>query len=106
MRRDCQRRVVSMKQLPVKLIRCDSGLIQALCFSSNGRWLATSGEDGVPLLWDTGTWCVHRALRAGQPLTGPLAFSPDARMVVASGPEQIVAFDTANGSLLWSWKLP
>jgi WD40 repeat protein/class 3 adenylate cyclase len=59
-----------------------SGLVERICFSPDGRWLATAGWDRTARVWDTKT---------GLPITPPLrhgetvfdaAFSPDRRLLV------------------------
>jgi WD40 repeat protein len=69
------------------------GAISTLSFSSNGKWLATAGEDGSVKVWDVSRRaCITRIERRekNNPLTrqdkiSRIAFSPDSQQLAVSG---------------------
>ncbi len=60
-------------------------VVSPLIFSPDGRWLAGGSESGRVVVWDTETWEVHRTWVAVPGEVDSLAFTPDARVVVAGG---------------------
>lgn len=67
---------------------------------ASGRFLATSGYDGVVRLWNTDTWLPTRDLTAGFPVT-ELRFSPEALV----GDSFYLAAGGEKGQVL-VWRLP
>jgi hypothetical protein len=78
-------------------LRGHDGWVDSLSFSSDGKILASVGDDGSVVLWDT-----QRGQRIGEPLKIPgdvrvssVAFSPDSKILASGGYEM-------NGSvILW-----
>ena len=87
--------------------------INAVAFSPDGKRFAFAGfnpfgptlvgEPNPVELWDTAT---HQRLGsfAGTGPTLRLSFSPDGRLLVASGPDEARLWDTETGKTLRSWK--
>jgi WD40 repeat protein len=81
--------------------------ITALAFSSDGRWLASSGDDHMVRLWEVSTGLEPRAL---PDLPGGVlpehvhnvAFSPDGRWVGSVIDSRVTVWDTATGTRLWT----
>lgn len=58
---------------------------RALCFSSDGKFLATAGEDHIVRLWDIDTGKVTREMKGHQSELYAIAFSPDDRLLASGG---------------------
>jgi WD40 repeat protein len=59
------------------------GDVIAVAVSSDGRWLATAGEDTTIALWDTETWQRRHTLRGHTGMVMSLAFHPEGRRLVS-----------------------
>ena len=72
--------------------------ISALAASSDGRWLASSSEDGVVKLWDwhqrqpIASWQAHAHLLKSAPQNRlhPLAFTPDGSALITAGADRVI----------------
>ena len=68
----------------VRELRRHTGKVSALSYSSDGRWLASGGDDGNVWVWDADTGAALRCLTGHERAIRSVAFSPDSRWI-ASG---------------------
>lgn len=94
---------------PVKVVHLGTSFPHALCFSPDGRHVASGGKALV--LVDTATWKKGVTLKGHRHEIQGAAFSPDgARVYTGSGngytPSDWTAraWDAATGAALWKWK--
>ena len=91
--------------------RGHTGTIFGLCFSFDGRSIASAGNDGTVRLWDSDTALPLPVLRGPCRAYAGVVFSPDGRKVFGSGgtlhldsttapPYEITVWDTRSGSRL------
>lgn len=73
-------------------------------WSPDGRWLLTSGRDGMLRVWDAKTGALRQEWRGHDVLAAAAVYSPDGR-VIASGAADGVwrLWDAATGQLLGSF---
>lgn len=72
-----------------------------VCWSPDGRWLATGGQTGKIQLWDTSDWQPVRQLEGAAGYSRNLAWSPDNKRI-ATGDEHGVLriWEAASGQVL------
>lgn len=77
-----------------------SGLVNGLAFSPDGKTLATASEDWSVKLWDVTTGKLKRRLKHGKPVRA-VAFSPDGKMVASATGQEIAVklWDAQTGAL-------
>jgi WD40 repeat protein/tRNA A-37 threonylcarbamoyl transferase component Bud32 len=87
--------------LPVKDLEVPNPTSGHVAFSPDGKWLVTASSDAFRW-WRTGTWEAGRVLeRGGTWLPGPLAFSPDGKLLaVCDKPDRVKLLDAQNGAML------
>lgn len=79
-------------------------------FSSDGRYLVTSGFDNgkrIVQIWNTENWSLYTAWKVGDELVGQLIFCPDGETIalVPSRDSTIKYYRIADGSLMKSFEL-
>ena len=73
------------------------GIIRALAYSSNGKLLASGGDDGTVRIWDTATGRAIHQFNHGSAVRS-LVFSPNNEFVASSGGDaSIHLWDVAKG---------
>ena len=60
------------------------GIVHAVAFSPDARWLASTGREGAVILWDLATASIRHVWQRALSQEW-LAFSPDSRLLAASG---------------------
>jgi WD40 repeat protein len=69
----------------LRVLRGHGNVIDALAFSSDGKWLASGGSDKTARIWDVSTGETRHTLRGHTNSIHDAAFSPDgSRLVTAS----------------------
>jgi WD40 repeat protein/predicted Ser/Thr protein kinase len=71
-------------------LRGHTGPVGSVCFSPDGKWLASAGTDGVVRLWDTATGDEARTFRGHNGPINAVCFSPDGKRMASAGDDQVV----------------
>ncbi len=94
---------------PAKVAHLGTSFPHGLCFSPDGRYVASGGKALV--LFDTATWKKGTSLKGHRHEIQSACFSPDgARVYTGSGNNYTPsdwtarAWDAATGAALWKWK--
>jgi WD40 repeat protein len=72
--------------------------VTTLVWSRDGSLLASRAEDGVVRVWDVCEGALLWSLEHERGREGPLAFSPDGRLLYALGAHALVAWELATGT--------
>jgi WD40 repeat protein/serine/threonine protein kinase len=79
-------------------LKAHRGVVTAIAYSPDARYLATVGEDGTLRFWDTGTGQESYTVPGDGTALMCVAYSPDGRLVAASGEDQAIhLWDAATG---------
>lgn len=77
-----------------------STTIWAVAFAPDGNTIASAGEDGTIILWDTKTWTHKEPLRGHKGAVYSLAFSPDSQILASAGKDKTIKlWDARTGQL-------
>jgi WD40 repeat protein len=75
--------------------------VLSVSFSPGGEVLATGGDDGLVVLWDTATWQPKRALKAHRDWVRSVVFSPDGSVLATAGNDRSIRlWDAESGDLV------
>jgi WD40 repeat protein/serine/threonine protein kinase len=87
----------------ITFLRGHDGLLQAVDFSPNGRWLASAGSNGQIFLWDVETNEIIREFLGHDPsqLVNRVRFNPDGTLLAsASDDTLVILWDVETGEQL------
>jgi WD40 repeat protein len=88
-----------------RVLRAEGPVVATLCWSADGKTLATGQGDDTVRLWDVASGREVHVLRLPRnrdpSATDSLAFSPDARRLLVSR-QKLRMFDVATGRELWA----
>ncbi|KAF8492121.1 WD40-repeat-containing domain protein [Gautieria morchelliformis] len=70
--------------------RSEELYIRSVCFSPDGRYLATGADDGNIRIWSTHTSTLHKRLSGHTASIYSLDYSPDGRLLVSSSGDKTV----------------
>lgn len=77
-------------RIPSHLIAQNEHPLYDLCFSSDGRTVATCGRDAVIRLYDAGSYSQHLEIATGQVEVNGLAFTSDGHRLASAGDDGTV----------------
>ena len=78
--------------------------ISGICFSSDGRWLASAGEDHTVRIWDLARWKPGeglppvRTFRGHTDRVNAVAFSPEGKLLASASRDQHGRWPSVAGS--------
>ncbi|MFO0807852.1 MAG: protein kinase [Gemmataceae bacterium] len=74
--------------------------VRGVCFSPDGKWLATAGSDDTLKVWDVASGAVAQTIPAKHP--GCICFSPDGRLLAAGLSPGVGVWEVATGRQILS----
>jgi len=76
--------------------------LEQICFSPDGKVLATGDRSNKARLWEIPSGAMVRELADHKYWGRELAFSPDGRCLAATTADEVVMWDVESGTKLWS----
>lgn len=87
------------------LLESHRSVINTLCFSPDGQWLASGDAEGQVKLWQTATGQLYRSWQEDRQDIFALNFSPNAQWLAAAGAGgSLRIWEIASGQLLKAWQ--
>ncbi|MCG8648976.1 MAG: WD40 repeat domain-containing protein, partial [Pirellulales bacterium] len=90
----------------LRSIRAHRGYINDLCVSPDGRFLASSGQDGRVCLWETDRWSGPNVLAQQERSVKSLSFSHNGRLAAGGTDRWVKVWDAATAEEIYSTELP
>jgi WD40 repeat protein len=91
--------VVATRKAVVAL-EAHTDFVRDLAFTSDGKYLVSSGKDGPVRVWDVRDRKLSRVLEAHDGLVRSLALSPDDKFLVTAGRDgKLLVWDFASGKV-------
>jgi WD40 repeat protein len=76
------------------------GVVRVTAFSPDGRWVATSSDDGTARVWEVVTGQEIARVEHRGCVVEALSFSPDGRWIISGG-RKVSSGDYKNSALVW-----
>ncbi len=92
---------LSPSSLPASQVRSGSPWILGVAFSPDGRYMATTSQDGTVTMWDAASMQALRTLSGHKGIVFRASFSPDSRLIVTAGDDKIARiWESGSGAEL------
>jgi WD40 repeat protein len=73
--------------------------VNSLSYSPDGKFLASSSDDGTIKIWETKTWQLTRVIKMSRCCNGDVVFTSDGKSIATNGCETIQFFNIETGNL-------
>ncbi|KPA16766.1 hypothetical protein MHK_003015, partial [Candidatus Magnetomorum sp. HK-1] len=82
-----------------------SGSVNSVCFSPDGKWIASASSDDTIKLWDAHNGWLHKILKGHSGSVNSVNFSPDGNKIVSGSYDNTIKlWDVHSGRLLDTFK--
>ena len=82
-----------------------AGRVRHICYSPDGKSVATASADGTACVWDSATGAKRYTLKHDGPLTW-VAFHPDGKRIATAAEDRTVRMWSARDGKPLDWRLP